>query len=83
MTTKKIIGIVFILLASLLTLAIIGQLPSLFNALSGCFKIFTGKLDSSQIGEIVGRVIYWLFHFFATIALWKFGVRWSRKQVKV
>ena len=81
MTSKRIYGYVFILLAILLTLAIIGQLPTLIGVLFGFLKIFTGKLDSSQIGEVIGPIIYWIFHFVATIALWKYGIRWSRKQV--
>jgi hypothetical protein len=83
MTSKRICGIIFILLASLLTLAIVGQLPTLFGVFIGFFKIFTGKLDSFQIGEVIGHIIYWIFHFVATIALWRYGVIWSRKQVKV
>jgi len=83
MTSKRILGFAFLLLGSLLTLAIVGQLPTLFGVLLGFFKIFTGKLDGSQIDEVIGRIIYWIFHFLATIALWKYGVRWSRKQVKV
>lgn len=82
MTLKRILGLVFLLLASLLTLAIIGQLPTLFGIVLGFFKIFTGKLDNSQIGEIIGSILFWVFHFAATIVLWKYGVRWSGKQVK-
>ena len=80
MKPKRILGFVFIFLASLLTLAIVGQLPTLFGVLLAFFKIFTGKLDSSQIGEVVGHIIYWIIHILATIALWKYGVRWSGKQ---
>ena len=83
MTSKRISGYVFILIASLLTLAIIGQLPTLFGVLIGFFKIFTGNLDSSQSGEVVGHIIYWIVHFVATIALWKYGVKWSKKTVKL
>ncbi|MBZ5857313.1 hypothetical protein [Flavihumibacter profundi] len=83
MTSKRILGFVFILLAGILTLAIVGQLPALFGILLGFFKIFSGKLDGFQIGDVVGHIIYWIIHFLATIALWRYGVRWSKKQVEV
>ena len=81
MTSKRIFGFIFIFLASILTLAIVGQLPSLFGTILGFFKMFTWKLDSYQIGEVIGHIIYWIIHFIATIALWKYGIRWSGKQV--
>jgi len=83
MTSKRILGFIFILLACILTLAIFGQLPALFGAIFGFFKIFTGKLDIAQAGEKSGHFIYWIFHFIATIALWKYGVKWSKKQIEV
>lgn len=83
MTSKRIFGFIFILLASLLTLAIVGQLPALFGTILGFLKIFTGKLDAYQIGQVIGRIIYWIIHFVATIALWKYGLRWSKKQVEI
>ena len=82
MTSKRIFGIVFIILALLLTLAIVGQLPSLFGALFEFLAIFRGNLESYQVGYALGHVIYWALHFVATIVLWKYGVRWSRKQGK-
>ena len=83
MTSKKIFGFIFIFLASILSLAIVGQLPALFGTILGFFKIFTGKLDGYQIGETIGHIIYWVIHFVATIALWKYGIRWSKKQVEI
>jgi hypothetical protein len=83
MTSKRIFGFIFIFLASILSFAIVGQLPVLFGNILGFFKIFTSKLDSYQIGETIGHIIYWVIHFVATIALWKYGVRWSKKQVEI
>ena len=80
--SKRIFGVVFIILAAILTLAIVGQLPTLFGVLFSFFAIFTGKFEASQVGETIGHVIYWLFHFALTIVLWKYGVRWVRKPVK-
>ncbi|AXE21195.1 hypothetical protein DR864_27375 [Runella rosea] len=80
MTTKKIFGYIFIVLAFILTLAIVGQLPQLFAAIFGFFKIFTGKFDTYQIGLVTGNFAYWIFHFSVTIALWIYGSRWIKKQ---
>ena len=80
--TKRIFGAVFIILAVILTLAIIGQLPTLFGVMFSFFAMFTGKLDASQVGETIGHVIYWIIHFAMTIVLWRYGVRWVRKPVK-
>lgn len=83
MTSKRIFGFVFILLAGILTLAIVGQLPVLFKTLLAFFKVFIGKSDAYQIGETIGHAIYWIIHFVATIALWKYGLRWSKKEVEI
>lgn len=82
MTSKRVLGFVFILIAVLLTLGIVGQLPDLFGVILGFFMIFTGKLDRVQIGEIIGQTIFWIFYFVITIALWNYGIKWSKKQVK-
>jgi predicted membrane protein len=82
MTTKKIFGYIFIVIAVILALAIVGQLPQLFAAVFGFFKIFTGTLDSYQIGQVIGTFIYWILHFATTIALWVYGKRWIKKQEK-
>jgi len=80
--SKRIFGVIFIILAAILTLAIVGQLPTLFGVLSSFFAMFTDKLDASQAGETIGHVIYWVIHFTLTILLWRYGVRWARKPVK-
>ncbi len=82
MTSKRIFGFVFIPIAILLTLAIIGQLPTLILVVISFFSIFTGKLNSFQVGEAFGHIIYWVAHFTGTILLWKYGIQWSRKKPK-
>jgi hypothetical protein len=79
---KKVIGIIFIILATILSLAILGQLPELLRVAFGFFSIFTGKLNADQLGQISGHIIYWLFHFALTFALWRHGVRWANKPVQ-
>ena len=79
MNSKRILGYIFILLACILTLAIIGQLHTLLGDFFSLFKLFTGKLNGYQVGKTIGHIIYWIAHFAATIALWKYGIKWSKK----
>ena len=78
MTTKKIFGYIFMVVAFLLTFTIVGLLPKLIETIFGFFKIFTGTLDSYQVGKIIGTTIYWAIHIAITITLWTYGTRWIR-----
>lgn len=80
--SKRIFGVVFIIIGVILTLAIVGQLPTLFGVVSSFFAMFTGKLDASQVGETIGHMIYWIIHFALTILVWKYGVRWARNPTR-
>lgn len=80
MTNKKVFGYIFIVVAVILTLAIVGQIPQLFGAIFDFFKVFTGALDGYQVGHVVGTLIYWIFHFALTIGLWIYGTRWVRNR---
>ena len=82
MITKRILGVIFIIIALLLTLAILGQLPTLFQVIINFFAVFTGKLSSSQVGEVIGHIIYWAVHFTVTIMFWKYGIDWLKKKKK-
>jgi hypothetical protein len=64
--------------AIILTLAIVGQLPKLIGAIIGVFKIFSGALDSYQVGKVIGTTIYWSIHIALTITLWIYGRRWIK-----
>lgn len=70
---KKIIGYIFIALAIILTLTAVGLLSKLIGTIFGIFKIFTGALDSYQIGKIIGSSIYWTVHITLAIKLWIYG----------
>lgn len=83
MTTKKLFGYIFMAFAVILMLAILGQLHKPFIAFFGLFEIFSGTLDSYQIGYIIGKIGYWIFHFAATITLWVYGRRWTKKKVNL
>lgn len=80
--TKRIFGYLFIVLAILLTLAIIGQLQGLLGALFGFFKIFTGTVDENGVGYALGMITYWIIHFFLTITLWNYGRKWIKTNSK-
>jgi hypothetical protein len=78
MTKRKILGYIFIVVAIILTFAIVGQLPKLIGTIFGVFKIFTGALDSYQVGIVIGESIYWLIHIALTNTLWIYGRRWIK-----
>ena len=83
MTTKKVLGYIFIVLSVMLLLAAIGQLPSIFAAIFGFFKVFTGTLDGYGIGYVIGMLIYWVLHFLLMVVLWRHGRKWTRKIPKL
>ncbi len=82
MAGRKILGFIFIIIACLLVLATLGQMPAFFGAIFGFFQIFTGSLDSYHTGQAIGHLIYWLMHFALMIVLWIYGIRWTGKLQK-
>ncbi len=80
MSSKKVFGYLFIALAAILTLAILGQLQALLSAISGIFIIFTGKLNGYQSGVLFGHFIYWVIHISLTVLLWNYGIKWTKRQ---
>ena len=80
MTTRKIFGYVFIVVSIILTLAIVGQLAKFLDAIVRIFKVFSGQLDSYQVGQVIGTFIYWVFHISLTIFLWTIGRRWIKNK---
>lgn len=80
MTTRKICGYIFIVVSIILTLAIVGQPTEFFGALVGIIKIFSGQLDSYQVGLVIGHFIYWVFHISLIIFLWTIGRRWTKNK---
>jgi hypothetical protein len=80
MTTRKIYGYIFIVVSIILTLAIVGQPTEFFGALVGIIKIFSGQLDSYQVGLVIGHFIYWVFHISLIIFLWTIGRRWTKNK---
>jgi hypothetical protein len=80
MKAKKIIGYFFIVLAIILTLTAVGLISKLMGTVFGIFKIFTGALDSYQIGKIIGSAIYWTVHITLAIKLWIYGRIWIKNK---
>jgi len=78
MTTKKTFGYIFIVIAIILTLAAIIQLPKLFINILSFSKIFKGTLDPYHIGYVAGGFIFWILELIVIIALWIYGRRWIK-----
>jgi uncharacterized membrane protein len=82
MITRKIFGYIFIVVSIILILAIVGQFAKFLDAIVGIIKIFSGQLNSYQIGQVIGIFIYWMFHISLTIFLWTIGRRWTKYTIK-
>jgi hypothetical protein len=80
MTTRKIFGYIFIVVSIILVMVIIGQLTTLLGAVVAIIKIFSGQLDSYQVGQAIGTFIYWMFHISLTFFLWTIGRRWAKNN---
>ncbi|MGN6604849.1 MAG: hypothetical protein ACTHK8_20500 [Ginsengibacter sp.] len=83
MKSKRILGIIFIILAIVLSVATVGLFPSFLAAMFGIFRLLTDHLSAYQVGEVSGKLIYWAVHFVVLIGLWRYGIRWSSKHVNV
>lgn len=81
MTTRKIFGYIFLVVSIILAFAIVGQFAKFFDTIVGIMKIFSGQLDSYQIGQVIGTFIYWVFHISLTIFLWTIGKRWTKNKI--
>lgn len=75
MTTKKILGYIFIVIAVVLTLALIILLPKFMKVLLAMFKTDSNSYD---IGYSVGYLIFSIIQTVITIILWKIGIRWTK-----
>jgi thiol:disulfide interchange protein len=79
MRTKKIFGFVFIALAIILGVALIGQFHAVDSAVKGIFMALTGQLEPYQTGRAIGKMIYWVAHIMGMYLLWIYGRRWVRE----
>lgn len=80
MNTKKILGYIFIAISIILSIAVIGQLPSFVSSITDLSNIFHKNIDSESLGNIIGTFVYWVIHITLIIILWKFGRKWTKKR---
>ncbi|MWN75986.1 hypothetical protein GQR60_06530 [Labilibaculum sp. A4] len=80
MNTKKIFGYIFIVISIILSIAIIGQLPSFVSSITNLSNIFNKNIDSEKFGNIIGAFMYWVIHITLIIILWKYGRKWTKKR---
>jgi len=80
MASKRAFGYIFIGLSVILFISILGQITTLYGAVFGFFKIFTGTLSNYEVGRVVGTFLFWALYFFVTILLWNYGRKWVKKH---
>lgn len=80
MTTKKILGYIFIVIAVILTLTLITLLPKFMKVLLAMFK---NDSNSYEIGYSVGYLIFLIIQTVITIILWKIGIRWTKRSQNI
>lgn len=77
MTTKKIFGYLFIIIAVILTLTLITLLPRFMKVLLAMFK---PNSNSYEIGYSVGYIAFLIIQTMITIILWRVGIRWTKMK---
>ncbi len=80
MTTKKILGYIFIVIAVILTLTLIVLLPKFMKVLLAMFKTDS---NSYEIGYSVGYLIFLIIQTVITIILWKIGICWTKRSQNI
>lgn len=71
---KKILGILFIILASILSLI------TVFSLIPNLFSLQLNFTEEYELGYSIGKIIYALIHISINIFLWFFGLRWIKKS---
>lgn len=75
---KKILGYTFIVLGSILGLALFGQMAQFVSAIVNVVNAFLGKVDAGQMATVLGTFTYWIFHLSALFILFKIGLKWVK-----
>ena len=73
---KKAFGFLCIILAGLLILTFVSQIPNILNVAS------SSTSSTRDIGYTVGTVCYYILHLGVTYALLKYGLKLLKKQRK-
>ncbi len=76
MNTNKVLGYIFIVLAILFSFSILGGIPQFVETIVG---LFAEKANGIESGRAMGAFIGWLVKIALTIALWIYGVRWTKR----
>jgi hypothetical protein len=76
MNTNKVLGYIFIVLALLFSFSILGGIPQFVETIVG---LFTEKANGIESGRAIGAFIGWLVKIALTVALWVYGVRWTKR----
>ena len=76
MNSKKILGYIFIVIAAILTLAIIALIPQLMAILAA----LKDNSNSYEIGYSVGYIVFLIIQISITIILWRVGIRWTKRS---
>ena len=76
MNTNKVLGYIFIVLAILFSFSILGGIPQFVETIVG---LFTEKANGIESGRAMGAFIGWLVKIALTIALWIYGIKWTKR----
>ena len=76
MNSNKVLGYIFIVLAILFSFYILGGIPQFVETIVG---LFTEKANGIESGRAMGAFIGWLVKIALTIALWIYGIKWTKR----
>jgi len=80
---KKVAGIVFLIIALILTIAIPGQLSAIITIIFGVVSMFSGDTNAQNAAYALGGLAYWVFHGFVAFMFWKYGLKWVKTTTTV
>lgn len=77
---RRVLGIIFIILACILLLALLGQMREILEIIAGIVRIFFGKTDAGAIGYTIGQLTGLCLEGYLIYILIKYGRKWSKAQ---
>lgn len=76
---KKTLGILFIVIAALLALSVLGQIPAIINVFTTAF----GDLNNGKkVGELIGYLLAMGVTVAITIFLFIMGLKWVKRPFR-
>ncbi len=79
---NKFFGILLYIIGALFVLAFVGQLTTFLGSILALTKIFSSEINSSQVGYIIGGLVYWILHFAVIYFAFKYGTKLFKKKQK-